>query len=291
MAVGQVIRSHSNIYYVLIEGREFECRSRGRFRLEKQVVLAGDLVEVLIDGEEGRIDKVLPRRTVLERPAIANVDQAVILFTLREPEADYPFLDRVLIHVERAGVAPIILLNKIDLLEPAMVADFCHIYGEQVGYSVYPIGALDGLGLDVVRPLLAGKLSVLAGHSGVGKSRLVRSLEPSRQDVRVGELSEKLGRGKHTTRHVELIPIASGGLLADTPGFTYLEFHDLEKRDLAEYFPEFRRYATQCRFDDCIHNKEPDCAVRAAVAAGAIAERRYANYTGFLKEVEALKRW
>jgi ribosome biogenesis GTPase len=268
-----------------------ECRPRGRFRLEKQTVLAGDLVEVQVDGAEGRIDKVLPRRTVLERPAIANVEQVLILFTLREPDADYPFLDRVLIHVERAGVAPVILLNKIDLLEPEAVAAFCHIYREQVGYPVYPIAALDGVGLDVVRPLLAGKLSVLAGHSGVGKSRLVRSLEPSRQDVRVGELSEKLGRGKHTTRHVELIPIASGGLLADTPGFTYLEFHDLEKRDLAEAFPEFRRYAGECRFDDCMHNKEPDCAVQAAVAAGVIAQSRYTNYTSFLKEVEALKRW
>lgn len=190
MAVGQVIRSHSNIYYVLTEGREVECRPRGRFRLDKQSVLAGDLVEVQLAGEEGRIDKVLPRRTVLERPAIANVDQAVILFTLREPEADYPFLDRVLIHVERAGVAPVILLNKIDLLEPEAVAAFCQIYGEQVGYAVYPIAARDGVGLDVVRPLLAGKLSVLAGHSGVGKSHLVRSLEPGRQDVRVGTLRE-----------------------------------------------------------------------------------------------------
>lgn len=292
MPVGQVIRSHSNIYYVLAEGREIECRPRGRFRLEKQGVLAGDLVEIHVEGDEGRIDQILPRKTVLLRPPIANVDQVLIVFTLREPEGDYPFLDRVLCHVEMAGASPVLLLNKVDLLEPEQVAQFCHMYGEQVGYPVIPISAREGLGVDQVRPLLAGRLSVLAGHSGVGKSRLVRSLIPDRTDVRVGELSEKLGRGKHTTRHVELMPLPGGGLLADAPGFTYLEFTTaIEKWDLVRYFPEFERHAADCRFDDCLHRKEPDCAVRAAVASGVIPASRYENYLAFLQEVEALKRW
>jgi len=290
--VGQVIRSHSNIYYVLVDGQEIECRPRGKFRLEKLQVRTGDQVEVQIEKEgEGRIDQVLPRKNVLERPPVANVDQALIVFTLQEPVADYPFLDRVLIHVEQAGVAPIILLNKVDLLEPEAVERFRHSYGEQVGYTVLSLSAREGKGLDALRPLLADKLSVLAGHSGVGKSRLIRALEPDREDVKVGALSEKLGRGKHTTRHVELIPLTGGGLVADAPGFTYLEFQEIDKWSLKEYFPEFRARVGQCRFDDCLHRKEPDCAVRAAVADGLIPQSRYENYLQFLAEVEAMKRW
>jgi ribosome biogenesis GTPase len=289
--VGQVIRSHSNIFYVLIDGKEFECRPRGRFRVDKQGVLAGDMVEVLLEGDQGRIDKVLPRRTVLQRPAVANVDLALIVFTLHEPEADYPFLDRVLIHAERSGVAAVILLNKVDLLTPEQIETFRHIYVDQVGYKVLPIGAKTGVGLEPLHALLTDHVSVLAGHSGVGKSHLVTALQPGRDDVKVGALSKKLGRGKHTTRHVELVPLPLGGLIVDTPGFTYLEFEQMDKRDLAGYFPEFRRYANDCRFDDCIHRKEPDCAVHTAVAEGKISQSRYENYLFFLTEVEALKRW
>ncbi|MGE5675307.1 MAG: ribosome small subunit-dependent GTPase A [Mycobacterium leprae] len=291
MPVGQVIRSHSNIYYVLVDGRTVECRPRGKFRLDKQDVLAGDRVDVHLEGEEGRIDKILPRTSALQRPAVANVDQVLVVFTLKEPEADYLFLDRVLIHVAQAGVPPLILLNKIDLVAPEAVTEFCHIYGDQVGYEVLPIAAKPGIGLEELKPRLNGKVSVLAGHSGVGKSRLVRTLFPEREDVRVGELSAKLGRGKHTTRHVELIPLPSGGLIADAPGFTYLEFQAIEKRDLPGYFPEFKPYASQCRFADCMHNKEPECAVRDAVEAGQIPRSRYQSYLLFLPEIEALKRW
>lgn len=291
MPIGQVIRSHSNIFYVLVDDREVECRPRGRFRLDRQAVLAGDMVEVLVEGDEGRIDKVLPRRTELQRPAVANVNQALVVFTIREPEADYPFLDRVLVHIEQVGVDAVILLNKVDMLTQAEVDQFCALYGGQAGYPVYPINAKQGQGVDALRPLLEGRVSVLAGHSGVGKSRLIRALQPDREDVRVGELSEKLGRGKHTTRHVELIPIATGGLVADAPGFTYLEFQGIEKWDLPGYFREFGRVASGCRFDDCMHRKEPDCAVRDAVESGEIARSRYENYLLFLTEVEALKRW
>ncbi|MFZ5816733.1 MAG: ribosome small subunit-dependent GTPase A [Bacillota bacterium] len=292
MPTGQVIRSHSNIYYVLVEGREVECRPRGKFRLEKLQVLTGDLVEVHLEGDdEGRIERVLPRRNALERPPVANVDQAVLIFTIREPEADYPFLDRVLVHIEQVGVEVLILLNKVDLLEPGEVEAFLRTYREQVGYPVLPISAREGLGVEAVRPYLAGRTSVLAGHSGVGKSRLIRALEPHREDVKVGALSEKLGRGRHTTRHVELIPLTGGGLVADAPGFTYLEFQGIDKWGLRDHFPEFRERLGQCRFDDCLHRKEPDCAVRKAVDAGEIPQSRYANYLVFLAEVEAMKRW
>lgn len=292
MPIGQVIRSHSNIYYVWVDGREVECRPRGKFRLDRLQVRTGDLVEVLLERDgEGRIEKVLPRRNVLERPPVANVDQCLLLFTIKEPEADYPFLDRVLVHVEQAGVDVLILLNKVDLLEPPVVEEFVRTYRDLVGYPVLPISAREGIGVEALRPYLAGKISVLAGHSGVGKSHLIRALEPTREDVKVGALSEKLGRGKHTTRHVELIPIATGGLVADAPGFTYLEFQEIDKWTLRDYFPELRRRLGQCRYADCLHRKEPDCAVQEAVASGEIARTRYENYLAFLAEVEALKRW
>lgn len=292
MPVGQVIRSHSNIYYVLVDGQEVECKARGKFRLDRLQVLAGDEVEVRLEADgEGRIEKVLPRRTCLERPPVANVDQCLLVYTLKDPIADYPFLDRVLIQIRRAGVDVVIVLNKIDLVEPEAVQAFLHAYREQCGYTVVPISAREAIGLDALRPLLAGKTSVLAGHSGVGKSRLIRALEPGRADVKVGSLSEKLGRGKHTTRHVELIPLSSGGLVADAPGFTYLEFHDIDKWTLRDHFPEFGRYQPDCRYADCLHRQEPECAVRDAVDAGKIPESRYANYLAFLAEVEAMKRW
>lgn len=291
MPVGHVIRAHSNIYYVLVEGREVECRPRGKFRLDKQGVLAGDMVEVRLEEGAGRIDKVLPRRSSLQRPAVANVDQALVVFTIREPEVDYLFLDRVLVHTEQTGIDVILILNKVDLLTADEIAAFRRRYGEQAGYRVVTLAAKHGMGIDALRPLLDAKVSVLAGHSGVGKSRLIRALEPGREDVRVGELSAKMGRGKHTTRHVELIPISSGGLVADTPGFTYLEFQGMEKWDVPRYFREFTRYRGQCRFDDCMHNKEPDCAVKAAVEAEEIDGQRYKHYLLFLQEVEALKRW
>lgn len=290
MTTGQVIRTHSNICYVLVEGNEIECRPRGKFRLDRQDVLAGDLVEVtlLADGE-GRIERVLPRRTVLQRPAVANVDQAIVVFTLREPEPNYLFLDRVLLHAEQAGVELILALNKVDLCTPEEVAAFAAIY-QPTGYPLLTMAAKVGEGVSQLRPYLAGKVSVLAGQSGVGKSRLVRALEPEREDVRVGAVSGKLRRGRHTTRHVELIP-TSQGLLADAPGFTYLEFEGLEKSDLPRLFPEFASLEGGCRFHDCIHRKEPDCAVRQAVAEGRIAPSRYEHYLVFLQEIEQQKRW
>lgn len=291
MPVGQVIRAHSNQFYVLIDDREWLCRPRGKFRLDRQDVLAGDMVQVHLEGEEGRIDEVLPRRSVMQRPAVANVDQAIVVFTLREPQADLPFLDRVLVHAERAGIQATIVLNKVDLLSETEVEQFCETYGQKVGYVVIPTSATLGMGLDDLRPLLPGQTSVLAGHSGVGKSRLVQALHPQRQDIRVGDLSSRLGKGKHTTRHVELIPLPDGGLIADAPGFTYLEFEGFEKGELPGLFPEFRPLATSCRFYDCMHRREPDCAVRAGLEEGAVAHSRYENYLLFLSEIEALKRW
>lgn len=291
MAIGHVIRSHSNLFYVLVDGRELECRPRGHFRLSSTHVLVGDRVDVSVQpGGEGRIDKVLPRRSELTRPAIANVDQAAIVYTIKSPETDRLLLDRFLVHAEYAGIKVLLVLGKIDLLAPGEAEAFAGAYGA-IGYPVYPISALQGTGLPALAEALADQTTVLAGASGVGKSRLARALLPERQDVRVGELSEKLGRGRHTTRHVELMPLPGGGLLADSPGFTYLEFESMEKQQLADCFPEFRAAAGQCRFDDCVHRAEPGCRVRELVADGTIMQSRYDHYLTFLAEVEAQRKW
>lgn len=289
--IGQVIRSHSNIFYVLVDGRELECRPRGKFRLNEQRVLCGDFVEVVEAGDgEGRIERVLPRRSQLSRPPVANADQCVIVFTLREPEVDLLFLDRLLVQVEHARLRPLIALNKVDLYAPAEVAAFTVTYGERIGYPVLPVSARDGTGLGAVASHLAGHTSVLAGHSGVGKSRLIAALAPA-HTVKVGELSEKLGRGKHTTRHTELIALPGGGLVADAPGFTHEQFPPMERRELGACFPEFGPAAAACRFPDCLHRKEPDCGVKAAVAAGQIPAHRHRHYLLFLEEIEAQRKW
>lgn len=289
MPVGQVIRSHSHIHYVLVDGREVECRPRGKLRLEERRILAGDRVEVTLapDGE-GRIDRVLPRASELRRPPVANVDLCAVVFTLHEPEADYRFLDRVLVHVEHAGIEALVVLNKTDLCTPREVEGFRRLYGETVGYPVLPVSALTGEGIPDLAARLAGRTSVLAGQSGVGKSLLTRALAPGYQ-ARVGTLARKLGRGRHTTRHVELIRLPAGGLVADAPGFTYLEFEGVEVRALRHLFPDFDR-AGPCRFDDCLHRAEPGCAVKAA-AGGRIARHRYEHYLAFLAEIEAQKPW
>jgi ribosome biogenesis GTPase len=279
------------LYYVLIDGHEVECRQRGRFRLEKRPVLTGDQVQVSLIGDgKGAIEEILPRKSELKRPPIANVDQALVVFTLKAPEKNLPILDRFLVLAENTGLDVIIVLNKTDLLAEEEVNDFAQTY-RTIGYPVLPVSAREGTGLDALRPLLGGKTSVVAGQSGVGKSRLLNSLKPGLQLV-TGGLTAKLERGRHTTRHVELIPLESGGLVADSPGFTYLEFAEIEKEELRDLFPEFRPFTPQCRFSSsCLHRHEPDCRVKEALTRGPIAQSRYDNYLAFLAEIEAQRKY
>lgn len=278
------------MHYVLVGNAVVECHPRGKFRLKDQKVLAGDRVEVTLTGDgTGRIDRVLPRVTRLQRPPVANVDQAVLVCTLREPPADLRFLDRVLVHAGQAGVHMRIALNKVELLTADEAAAFASTYAA-VGYAVDRVSAATGDGLDRLREALAGHTSVLAGQSGVGKSRLTRALAPGHRAA-VGHLSPRLGHGRHTTRHVELIPLPGGGLIADAPGFTHQVFSGLEPRELGDLFIDFTRPAANCRFDDCLHRAEPDCGVKAAVAAGAIQPFRYEHYLEFLAEIEAARKW
>ena len=285
---GIVLRAYSGHYYVHDGEVEWECSLRGRFRLEKQQSLAGDRVLLKPGhGHTGVIERVLPRRTLLVRPPVANVDQAVIVFAVREPDPNPWLLDRFLILVSASGVRPLICFNKVDLTKDGQV-DLVSRYKEV--YSLVMISARTGEGLEFLRQALQGKVSVFAGPSGVGKSTILNALHPGLA-LKTAELSSKLKRGRHTTRHVELIALPRGGFVADTPGFSSLDLPDIKPEELSDHFPEMDAYFGKCHFNRCLHDKEPGCAVKSAVESGFINKERYLRYLEFLKELKERRRY
>lgn len=288
MREGRVIRTHSNICYVLAGGRQVECYLRGRLKREDRRAMVGDRV-LFSDqiGGGGVIEDILPRTTVLVRPPVANVDQAVVVFTINQPDLNLLLLDRFLVVAERAGLEPVLCLNKVDLTTPEEVDRVQDIY-RPAGYAVISVSAKKGLGLDQLRAHVGDHLSVLAGPSGVGKSTLLNALVPG-LSLRTGEVSAKIHRGTHTTRHVELVQVEGvgtiAGSVADTPGFTGVEIVDLAPPDLAPCFPELGRLSNDCRFQGCLHYKEPDCAVKAAAGTAELSVSRYENYVSLLEEL------
>ena len=285
---GVVLRAYSGHYYVHDGKEEWECSLRGRFRHEKQQVLPGDRVVLRPGcGRFGVIEQVLPRRTTLVRPPVANVDQAVIVFAAREPDPNPGLMDRFLIMASINGVDPLICFNKADLTKDGQI-DLISRYREN--YRVVVTSAKTGEGLDLLREALQGKVSVFAGPSGVGKSTILNALHPA-LSLKTAELSLKLKRGRHTTRHVELIALPQGGLVADTPGFSSLDLPDLKPEELPGHFPEIDVYLGKCYFNRCLHDREPGCAVKSAVESGQIDQARYLQYLGFLKELRERRRY
>jgi ribosome biogenesis GTPase len=290
MPVGQIIKAISGFYYVrTAEGEEIRCRARGVFKYNKKKLtpLVGDYVEFELTGlGEGVVTSVQPRQTELLRPPIANVEQAVVVCSLREPDFGQMPVDRFLIHGEREGLEMVICLTKYDLLEDeSEVERICAIY-EPAGYPVFTTSVRTQTGIVELKKQLIGKVSVFAGQSGVGKSSLLNQILPHQQ-LQTGSVSEKLGRGRHTTRQVELILLEEGGQVADTPGFSQLTFQGFEPEKLTHYFPEFREHAVLCRFRGCMHVNEPKCEVQAAVKRREIHQGRYQNYLQFLAEIKA----
>lgn len=283
-----MVRAYGGYYYVRDGREEWECSLRGRFRHEKQQVLVGDRVQLRPrHGHAGVIETVLPRRSALVRPPVANVDQAVIVFAVREPDPNPGLLERFLITAAMNDIEPLICFNKVDLTKDGQV-ELVSRYRES--YRVAVTSAKTGEGLGRLREALRGRVSVFAGPSGVGKSTILNALLPDLK-LKTGEISEKLKRGRHTTRHVELISLPEGGLVADTPGFSSLDLPDLKPEDLSEYFPEMDEYAARCYFTGCLHNKEPGCAVKEAVEKGRMEEARYRQYLEFLQELKERKRY
>lgn len=285
---GVVVRTYGGFWYVWEGSVVLECSLRGRFRYEKKQVLVGDRVLVRVEGGgKGIIEGVLPRRNALVRPPIANVDQAVIVFAVRDPEPSPQLLDRILLVVEINRVRPLICFNKADLAacgKVELLSRYQHFY------MTVLTSATRGEGLDLLLSMLKGNTSVFAGPSGVGKSTILNAILPGVR-LKTGDLSAKLKRGRHTTRHVELIPLPEGGFVADTPGFSVLDLPAVEPSELSGYFPEMAALAGRCRFPDCLHRREPGCAVKEAVDGGIICGERYRHYLEFLEEVMAKRRY
>ena len=290
MVQGVIIKALSGFYYVAAGDQIVECKARGRFRYDGCSPLVGDRVEVSFDAHgKGRIDTVLPRRNAFIRPAVANIDQLIMIAANVNPVTDPFLIDRVVAIAENADCEPVVCLNKCDL-DPA---DHLYAIYRSIGFRVLRTSAATGLGVDELRDALRGKTSAFTGNSGVGKSSLLNALDAS-FGIATGAVSERLGRGKHTTRHVELYELESGSYIADTPGFASFEVEmmcTIPKERLQFDFPDFDKYIGSCRFSDCAHLKEPGCAVTQAVAAGEIGQSRYRSYTRLYEMCAQHKFW
>ena len=286
---GRILRSLSGFYDVQTQEGLITCRARGILRREGNSPLTGDLVEITVEKRKGMVEKILPRKNHFIRPAVANVD-ALVIFAANVNPVTEPFLiDRVAAIAGDQNVQAVLCVNKCDL-DPAM--DLVRIY-EHAGFPVICTSAETGEGVEDLRALLEGKLTAFTGNSGVGKSSILNRLAPELQ-LETGEVSEKLGRGRHTTRHVELYRLGENTYVADTPGFSSFDTDQMElilKENLQYAFPDFGSYLGKCRFDDCSHRREPDCAVRAAVEAGEIERSRYESYLKLYEKSSQIKAW
>ena len=270
----------------------YECKAKGVFRNKKIKPLVGDNVEftVLSEAEkEGNIDKILPRKNELVRPAVANIDQALVIFSITHPEPNLNLLDRFLVMMEVQDVPVKICFNKTDLTGDEERDRLGNIYSS-AGYPVYFTSTYENRGLEAVRELTEGKTTVLAGPSGVGKSSITNLLFPE-AGMETGKISEKIQRGKHTTRHSELFAIGKDTYMMDTPGFSSMYLEELECGNLMDYFPEFAAYEDDCKFLGCVHVGEPVCGVKEAVRQGEISESRYDNYKLLYQELKDKRRY
>ena len=286
---GRIVRSLSGFYDVRTPGGLITCRARGILRKEGSSPLTGDLVEISVEKGKGMVERILPRKNHFIRPAVANVD-ALVVFAANVNPVTEPFLiDRVAAIAGDQNVDVYLCVNKCDL-DPAI--DLVRIY-QHAGFPVICTSAETGEGVAELRALLTGKLTAFTGNSGVGKSSILNRLAPELK-LETGEVSEKLGRGRHTTRHVELFPLGDNTYVADTPGFSSFDTDQMElilKENLQYAFPDFGRFLGKCRFDDCSHRKEPDCAVRSAVEAGEIEGSRYESYLRLYEKSSQIKAW
>ena len=285
----RIIKALSGFYYVQTEDGVVECRARGKFRKEGVSPLVGDFVTISRSGKSGTVEEILPRKNSFIRPAVANVDLLVLLASCAIPQTEPFLIDRVLAIAGQQGVEPLICVNKNDL-EPG--EGLAGIY-RRAGFRVVVTSAETGEGVDELRAAISGKLSAFTGNSGVGKSSILNALCPELK-LAVGEVSEKLGRGRHTTRHIELYCLGNGTFVADTPGFSSFDTErmDLVLKDQLQYaFSDFAPYLGKCQFQDCAHLKEPGCAVRAALERGEIELTRYESYKRLYEMAKEIKPW
>lgn len=290
MEAYRIIKAISGFYYVQTEDGVVECKARGRFRRQEQSPLVGDFVRITKQANgKGVLEELLPRKNAFIRPAIANIDQLIVLASCAIPVTEPFLIDRVLAIAQLQNVPSVVCVNKDDLAPAQPLAE---IY-KKAGIPVLVTSAASGEGIGELQELLAGKLSCLTGNSGVGKSSLLNRVCPALQ-LPVGEVSEKLGRGRHTTRHIELYALGADTFVADTPGFSAFDTERMElvhKERLQDAFPEFAPYLGHCQFPDCAHRKEPGCAVRKALVEGKIGQTRYDSYERLYEMASQIKEW
>lgn len=289
---GRIMKGIGGFYYVRDgENRTFECRAKGIFRNKKQKPLVGDQVVIdIIDLEQrtGNLVKILPRNSELIRPASANVDQALVIFAAKDPDPNYILLDKFLITMNLLDLPVILCFNKIDRISQEEREQLCRIY--QNACELHFISVTEKKGLEELRRQLQGKTTVLAGPSGAGKSSFLNYFCPDSQ-AETGAVSEKIGRGRHTTRHSELFYVEDFTYLMDTPGFSSMDLMGMDYRELRHYYPEFDSHEGKCRFQGCVHVSEPDCSVKEAVEAGEISRERYDSYCYLYEELRRMKKY
>lgn len=290
---GKIVKGISGFYYVhVVESGIYECKAKGIFRQQKMKPLVGDDVEIDIISEEkktGNVAAILPRKNALIRPAVANVDQALLIFAAASPNPNFNLLDRFLVMMGRQDVPVILCFNKCDLITEEQQQEIASIY-EASGCKILFVSAKKELGLKELQEILEGKTTTVAGPSGVGKSSLINLLAPE-ACMETGEISKKIERGRHTTRHAELIQLKGDGYIMDTPGFSSLYLPEMEKEELQDCYPEFAAFEPYCRFQGCSHISEPDCGVKEALSEGKIQPVRYENYCQLYGELKDRKKY
>ncbi|CEN83963.1 ribosome small subunit-dependent GTPase A [Paraclostridium sordellii] len=292
MLEGIIIKGIGGFYYIDTDKGVYECRARGIFRKDKIIPLVGDHVKMSIVDEEnkkGVLEEIEKRYTELVRPPIANVNKAIIVFAIKNPNPNLSLLDRFIVLAERECLEIVIVLTKSDLATDEELEKLKNIY-EVSGYKVIPVSNNKELNIDKVKEELKGNIVVFAGPSGVGKSTLLNNID-SKFQLQTGEVSDKIKRGKHTTRHAELLKLECGGMVADTPGFSSLTLDDIEENELKDYFIEFENFSDECKFGGrCMHENEPSCGVKNAVKENKISKERYESYLQLLNEKRQGKR-
>lgn len=284
--IGKIIKGIGGFYYVKsADGEVFECRARGIFRKDGIKPCIGDDVEASVKNGKGSIDKIFPRRNHLIRPPVANIDNLIIVAAAANPDPNLPLIDKLLVTAEVCGITPIIVINKTDLSDGE---ELCEIY-KKAGYAVLAVSAVNDGAIDGILPYIKGKTTAFAGLSGVGKSTILNIL--TNGNMETGAVSEKIKRGRHTTRHVELIELACGGHVLDTPGFSSFEVSGIQAEDLYKYFPEMRDFGGMCRFKGCSHISEPDCVIKDMAESGKIAVSRYESYKQLYSQLKNVKEW
>lgn len=293
MREGKIIKGIAGFYYVhVVESGVYECKAKGVFRKEKIKPLVGDNVEIeVLDETEklGNVVEVLPRKNELIRPAVANIDQALVVFSVTKPKPHFNLLDRFLVMMESKEIPVVLCFNKMDIATQPELKELQEIYSA-CGYQIVFTSALEEENIETIKELLSGKTTAIAGPSGVGKSSLINLLQEGVQ-METGSISKKIARGKHTTRHSELITINEESYIMDTPGFSSLYVNEFEKSELKYQFREFAPYEGTCRFNGCDHVREPGCAVKEAMETGKIHTVRYEDYLEMYKELQEKKRY